>query len=83
MINTISESVDVNRILKAKGQFNLKVRFALKPLEMYGQKPFVEHALDVIKMLNEMAIYEATGESPPDALVNRLRVWQDSVLEKF
>ncbi len=70
-----------DRILKAKGLFNLKVQHALKPLEMYGQKPFVDHALEVIKMLNELAIYEAAGDQPPGTLVRKLQNWQNAVEE--
>jgi hypothetical protein len=71
--------MDANRILKAKGQFNLKVQFALKPLEMYGQKPFVDQAVEIVKMLNEIAIYEAVGEQPPERIVRKLTNWQAGV----
>jgi hypothetical protein len=77
--NRGTTTLDTNRISKAKGQFNLKVQHVLKPLEMYGQKSLVESALDVIKALNELAIYEAVGEQPPETLIRKLQNWQNSV----
>lgn len=70
--------MDDSRILKAKGRFNLRVQVALKPLEMYGQKPFVDYALNVIKMLNEIAIYEVIEAQPPAELVRNLQNWQSA-----
>jgi hypothetical protein len=70
--------MDNDRIIKAKGQFNFRLKSALKPLEMYGQKPFVDRAFDIIKMLNEIAICEASGERPPDEIISRLKTWQST-----
>lgn len=57
---------------KVKGQFNLRVAIALDPLRQYGQSPFVDEAVNVIKMLNEIALFEITGEIPPQSLVDEL-----------
>ena len=57
---------------KVKGQFNLRVAIALDPLRQYGQSPFVDEALSVIRMLNEIALCEITGQIPPQELIDQL-----------
>jgi hypothetical protein len=71
--------MDTDRILKAKGQFNLKVQYALKHLELYTQKPFMDQAVEIVKMLDELAIYEAAGEQPPEDLMRKLMTYQNTV----
>lgn len=49
---------------------------------MFGQKVFVDCAFEIIRMLNDVAIYESLGERPPDNLVRRLADWQTSFLKQ-
>lgn len=70
--------MDAERISKARGQFNLRARVALRPLEMYGQKAYVDCAMEILRVLNEIAIYESAGENPPENLIKRLADWQAS-----
>ena len=72
------QNMDIARINKARGKFILRARAALKPLEMYGQKAYVDCALEVLQLLNEIAIYESAGENPPEHLIKRLADWQAS-----
>ena len=39
----------------------------------------MDYALDMIKMLNEITVYEAIGEQPPKMLVRKLQAWQRGV----
>lgn len=39
----------------------------------------MDYALDMIKMLNEIAVYEAIGEHTPKMLVRKLQDWQRGV----
>ncbi len=64
---TSQESID-----KAIGQFNLRLPAIFTPLEMYGQKPYVEQAIIALKLLNSIACYEAGGIEIPLDLVHKL-----------
>jgi len=70
--------MDAERISRARGHFNLRARAALRPLEMYGQKAYVDCALEILRVLNEIAIYESAGEIPPENLIKQLADWQAS-----
>jgi hypothetical protein len=78
----MESDMDAERIGKARGQFSLRARAALKPLEMYGQKACVDGALEILRMLNDIAIYESAGETPPENLVKKLADWQTSFQTK-